>query len=128
LGSWVQALLLHAQACDSRVLQCFLGAKVALSQLNSKFFNIFLSVFATDFQPIPLEIGFPNGSPTGLEHWNKHLENDFLQGRQPDVPCGFNRKCLASVSNPDRKHSFAAVVYSSLANNRTDADALSVFG
>jgi hypothetical protein len=73
LSSWVQALVLPAQACDARVLQGFLGVKVALSQLNSKFFNIFLLVFATNFQPIPLEIGFPNRSPMGLEHWNIHL-------------------------------------------------------
>jgi hypothetical protein len=35
----------------------------------------------------------------------------FLQGRQPEVPCGFKRERLALVSNPNHKHSFAAVVY-----------------
>jgi hypothetical protein len=67
-------------------MQWFLGERVALSQLNSKFFNIFLSVFATNFQPIPLEIGFPNGSPRGSEHWNKHLENGFRRGVNPTCP------------------------------------------
>jgi hypothetical protein len=77
---------LPAQACDARLLHCFLGARVASSQLNSKFFNIFLLVFATDFQPILLEIVFSNRSPMGLEHWNKKLENGFRRGVNPTCP------------------------------------------
>jgi hypothetical protein len=77
---------LPVQACDARMLQWFLGARVALSQLNSEFFNIFLLVFATNFQLILLEIGCPNGSPMRLEHWNKHSGNGFRRGVNPMCP------------------------------------------
>jgi hypothetical protein len=110
LRSWVQALVLPAQACDARVLQFFLGAKVVLSQLNSKFFKVFLLVFATDFQPIPLEIGFYYGSPTGLECLNKHSKSGFRRGVNPTCPADSMGKVWCLVSKTNCKRSFAAVV------------------
>jgi hypothetical protein len=74
-------------------------------------FNVFLSVFATDFQPIPLEIGFYDGSPTGLEFWNKHSKSGFRRGVNPTCPADSMGNVWRLVSNTNRKHSFAAVVY-----------------
>jgi hypothetical protein len=87
-----------------------IGCSVGSTQLNFKFFNVFLSVFATDFQPIPLEIGFYDRSPTGLECWSKHSKSGFRRGINPTCPADSMGNVWRLVSKTDCKRSFAAVV------------------